>query len=58
MKTNKEKLQKLKDEFLTYFDADFEYGRGYLDCLVEVCKALKIPATRTENDVIIERNKK
>lgn len=48
MKTDRQTLIDLQDDFLTFYDPKSEYGIGYLDCLYEVCEGLKIPAERFE----------
>lgn len=41
-------VKDIKREFTNYYDYECDYGKGYLDCLWEVCKKVSIPAERTE----------
>lgn len=50
----KEIVKKLVDEFNEFFDAESEYGIGYLDALTEVCQRADITHKRTLDDLIIE----
>lgn len=49
----KEIVKKLIDEFNEFFDANTEYGTGYLDALTEVCQRAGIKHKRTVDNLII-----
>lgn len=49
----KEIVKKLVDEFNEFFDAESEYGIGYLDALTEVCRRAEINHERTVDNLII-----
>lgn len=50
----KEIIKKLVEEFNEFFDAESEYGIGYLDALTEVCQRADIKHTRLQDNLIIE----
>ena len=50
----KEIITKLLEEFHEFFDAESEYGIGYLDALTEVCQRADIPHERLVDNLIIE----
>lgn len=50
----KETIIKLINEFNEFFDAESEYGIGYLDALTEICQRENIPHIRTQDNLIIE----
>lgn len=50
----REIIIKLVDEFNEFFDADSEYGIGYLDALTEVCQRAEIQHERLVDNLIIE----
>lgn len=38
----------IKRDLIDYYDYECDYGKGYLDCLWEICKRCSIPVERTE----------
>ena len=50
----REIIKKLVEEFNVFFDAESEYGIGYLDALTEVCQRADIPHKRLVDNLIIE----
>lgn len=53
----KEIIKKLVDEFHEFFDAESEYGIGYLDALTEICQRAEINHKRTVDNLIILEDK-
>lgn len=49
----KDIIKKLVEEFNIFFDANSEYGVGYLDALTEVCQRAKIPHKRLVDNLIV-----
>ena len=50
----KDTISQLITEFNEFFDAESEYGIGYLDALTELCQRQDIKHTRKVDNLILE----
>lgn len=56
MKKIKSIIINIKREFDEYYNGECEYGKGYLDCLYEICHQFNIQVERTEMNLHIKED--